>query len=132
MTADLADKEPLDIARDVVEHTDYLVSIDTQLNGDERIVAKLARALLVMRAENERMQAVLVQVVECFDGGTLSVEHNEIERDTPKSTRIGNVDSGDAWFDPVCGDDHDACSRETCPAIWVVNEAARIIGRQTP
>ena len=73
------------------------------------------------------MRPVLAKLVECFDDGSLSVEHTEIERATPAQSRIGNADSGDAWFDPICGDDHDACSRETCPAVWVVNDAAQIV-----
>lgn len=61
------------------------------------------------RAEVDRLRGVLASLVRCFDAGTISVEHD--------SDELGN---------DVCGDDNDACDRETCPAVWVINDAAHI------
>jgi hypothetical protein len=67
-----------------------------------------------LRGEVERMRTVAVKLIECFDDGSLQVDHTDADTDPLRPV-------------PVCGDDHDACSRETCPAVWVVNDAARII-----
>lgn len=104
-----------------------LADLETERDAARAEVERLRIALAEAERERDDAYGVLVAVVERFDDGTLEVSHAEIEREAPKRERIGNEDSGDAWFDPVCGDDNDACSRETCPAIWVVNDAARIV-----
>lgn len=89
-------------------------------NANEAHVQRNAAIARVEQAERERDEAyaVLKEVVWHYDAGTLQVDHAMVERS-------GHV-SGE-WTEPACGDDHDACSRETCPAIWVVNDAARIV-----
>ncbi len=64
---DINDLPVLEIAAKVVEHTDYLVAIDALLNGDERVMAKLARALLHASAECERMRGAIDGIRHDFD-----------------------------------------------------------------
>ena len=81
-------------------------------------VARLQAELAEARRERDEAYGVLARVVSSFDDGTLEVEHVEVES-------VGVL--GDLEVETICGNDNDACARETCPAIWVVNDAARII-----
>jgi hypothetical protein len=64
---DINDLPVLEIAAKVVEHNDYLVAIDALLNGDERVMGKLAAALLAATDENERMRAVYEAAIHVVD-----------------------------------------------------------------
>lgn len=80
-------------------------------------VNRLTAEVEALRKDRDEAVSVLRSLVECFETETLTVEHASVEWSGPISGE---------WLEPACGDDHDACSRETCPAIWVVNDAARL------
>jgi hypothetical protein len=77
--SDIDEAAPLELAKQVIEHNDHIIAIDAMLNGDERLMGKLARALIALHEECARLRPVYEAAVtfadeERNDRGSAAIE----------------------------------------------------------
>lgn len=114
---------PLETFKDFREEYDAVAdSLEKQRAKGEKMEAELERKtaeLVHVIKQRNAGRKVMAKLVECWESenGTLDVDHEHEEH--------AEID-GKHVLRPVCGWDHDACDRGTCPAIWVLNDAAKL------
>lgn len=124
--------QPQDVLNQLAWFRDRLAEGRAATDEVEKLRAELetARALADVRgreierltAERDAMRVVCSKLVACFDDDAIAVDH------TPVDDPVG----GYAEHGYVCGEDRNACSRATCPQIWVVNDADRLANGRFP